>query len=263
MKIGANWTSPRNLKTVRTLLQNDHISFSEIMIDNFLHLPANALHAAFPGTPISFHIMNSQFLRRDPAELKVLAGKVRGFIRELKPLYVSDHMAVFSHEDRRLPFPQEIDYPHEYERTRDRVTMWQELLGTPLLLENYPSILDIGREQSSFLERLLSETGAELLFDFSNAVVARENCGAALADWTPLLRRARRFHLAGYRLAGTNPDIVMDSHDCAPSVDTLDFLMQSKPLIDGRDCSIIVERDANIEIDSWAADIQAVKAALA
>jgi uncharacterized protein (UPF0276 family) len=172
-------------------------------------------------------------------------------------------LAVFSHEGRRLPFPQEINYPEEYAQTRERVELWQELLGTPLLLENYPSILDAGRAQRDFLDRLLTETGAELLFDFSNAVVARENCGDPLAAWAPLVRRSRQFHVAGYRLAGTAPEIVMDSHDGSLSADAFDFLRQSKVLLEGRDCSIVVERDANVEVESWSQDIDGVRGVFA
>ncbi|MFI5362135.1 MAG: DUF692 family multinuclear iron-containing protein [Elusimicrobiota bacterium] len=263
MIYGANWTSPRHLSTVRALLKDKRISFCEVMVDNFLHLSPENILSAFPGVPLSFHIMNSHFLTRDAGELKALAAKVKSFARELRPMYVSDHLAVFSHEGRRLPFPQEVDYESDYALVRERVLAWQELLGAPLLLENYPSILDSGRAQAEFMGRLLKETGAELLFDFSNAVVARENCGAPLEAWEPLVRGTLRFHAAGYRPAGTVPDFILDSHDCAPSGATLAFLRRSKAQLQGRECSLVVERDANIDAAAWSTDIAAVAGAAA
>jgi uncharacterized protein (UPF0276 family) len=263
MKIGANWTSPRHLAVIRALLEEGSVSFCEVMIDNYLHIDPESLKSAFPGTPLAFHIMNSRFVRRDLSELKALAARLKPFLRELRPVYVSDHLALFSHEGRRLPFPQEIDYRDDRAAVLERVKLWQDLLGTPVLFENYPSILDGGRAQPEFLEELVRKTGAGLLLDLSNAVVARRNCGLALEAWTPLVKRAERFHAAGYRSADTVPPIVQDSHDCELSVETLDFLRRSKPLTAGRECSLVIERDADIAVESWSKDIAAARAALA
>ncbi|MFI5348875.1 MAG: DUF692 family multinuclear iron-containing protein [Elusimicrobiota bacterium] len=263
MIFGANWTSPRHLPIIRALRTQGRIDFCEVMIDNFIHLSPDSLKSAFPETPLSFHIMNSQFMRRDAGELKSLASKLKAFIRELSPTYVSDHLADFSHAGRRYPFPQEIDYHRDHRLATDRVKQWQETVGTRLLFENYPSILDQGRAQPEFLDSLVQETGAGLLLDLSNAVVARLNCGLPLAAWTPLIQRADRFHAAGYRTADTQPPIVQDSHDCELSVETLSFMRRSKPLLDGRECSIVIERDAEIAVDSWSKDIAAARAALA
>ena len=263
MIFGANWTSPRNLPIIRSLRTQGRIDFCEVMIDNFLHLSPDSLKSAFPETPLSFHIMNSQFIRRDAGELKSLASKLKTFIRELRPIYVSDHLADFSHGGRRYPFPQEIDYHRDNRLTIDRVKLWQDMTGTQLLFENYPSILDGGRAQPEFLDSLVQETGAGLLLDLSNAVVAELNCGLPLAAWTPLIKRADRFHAAGYRTADTHPPIVQDSHDCELSPETLAFLRRSKPLLDGRECSIVIERDADIALDSWSHDISGARAALA
>jgi uncharacterized protein (UPF0276 family) len=263
MKFGANWTSPRHLPVVRALLQEGRISFCEVMIDNFIHIDPESLKNAFPGIPLAFHIMNSQFVRRDVAELKALATKLKAFIRELRPAYVSDHLADFSHGRRRYPFPQEIDYRGDRAAALGRVKLWQDMVGTQLLFENYPSILDGGRAQPEFLEGLLRESGAGLLLDLSNAVVAERNCGLALEAWTPLIKRAERFHAAGYRAADTVPPIIQDSHDCALSAETLDFLRRCKPLLDGRECSIVIERDADIAVESWSKDLADARAALA
>jgi uncharacterized protein (UPF0276 family) len=255
MKFGANWTSPRHLPVIRALLQQGRVSFCEVMIDNYLHIDPEAIALAFPGIPLTFHIMNSQFVRRDVSELRSFAARLKTFIRELRPAYVSDHLADFSHAGRRYPFPQEIDYQKDRAAALGRVKLWQDMVGTQLHFENYPSILDGGRAQPEFLEGLTRETGAGLLLDLSNAVVAHLNCGLALDAWTPLIQRAERFHAAGYRAADTTPPFIQDSHDCALSPETLDFLRRCRPLLAGRECSIVIERDAEIAVESWSKDI--------
>lgn len=262
MRIGANWTSPRHLPIVRSLLQEGQISFCEILIDNFLHLPPASLQSVFMDSPVAFHIMNSQFIQKDADELKSWAAKLKVLARTLNPMYVSDHLAIFTHQGRHLPLLQEIDYSTQYAEVRERVTLWQNLLETKICFENFPSMLDVGRNQPDFLERLVEETGAGVLFDFSNAVVAHKNCGVPLEAWTPFIRRSERFHVAGYRLTGTDPDLVLDSHDGEVAGDTLGFLYESKARLNGRsDCSIVVERDAGIEKESWSRDIASVRAA--
>lgn len=263
MKLGANWTSPRHLPVLKALLDGGAIAFVEIMVDNFLHLSPDALAAAFPGVPLSFHVMNSQFIRRDDAELAALAKKLREFVRVLKPLYVSDHLAVFTHGARRLPFPQEIDYARETALVVERVKRWQDLLDMPVLFENYPSILESGRAQPRFLETLLERTGAGLLLDLSNAVVAHANGAAPLDEWAALAPRAEHFHAAGYRPAQTAPDFLLDSHDGALSADTLAFLRRVAPLTRGRDSTLVIERDAQIAVDTWTGDLAAAREACA
>jgi uncharacterized protein (UPF0276 family) len=232
------------------------------MVDNFLHLRPEELANALPYAPLAFHVMNSRFLRRDEAELAALAKTLKPFIRELRPLYVSDHLAVFTAGGRRLPFPQEIDYEAEGTLALDRARLWQDLLGVPVLFENYPSILDGGRGQPRFLDSLL-DAGAGLLLDLSNAVIAAANGAAPLDEWEALARRASRFHAAGYGPAGTIPDFLVDSHDSELSSETLSFLRRVKPLTSGRDCSIVIERDANIELSSWSRDLAAAREAFA
>ncbi|MBI3552020.1 MAG: DUF692 family protein [Elusimicrobia bacterium] len=263
MKIGLNWTSPKYLPVVRSLLGDGAASFCEIMADNFLHIPPDDLAAVFPGVPVAFHIMNSQFILRDQAELAAVSQGLKPLIAALHPLYVSDHLALFSHEGRQLPLILEIDYERQYPLVRERVELWQELIGAPMCFENFPSILDGGCAQPDFLSRLSKETGAGVLFDFSNAVTAQRNCGTPLKDWAQIVGSARHFHAAGYRDSETEPVIVRDSHDGELSQETLEFLASSRALLKEPQAStLVVERDANISPESWAKDMRSARAAL-
>jgi uncharacterized protein (UPF0276 family) len=262
MIIGANWTSPRHVPIIRELTRRGDVSFVEVMIDNFIHLSPEELTKAFPGIPLAFHVMNSHFITRDDAELKTLAARLKTFIRELRPLYVSDHLAVFTHGARRFPFPQEIDYTREGAAALDRAKLWQDMIGTMLHFENYPSILDLGKAQPEFLDSL-TRHGSGLLLDLSNAVVAYENCRLPLEAWTPLVARSAHFHAAGYRTADTVPPFVQDSHDGPLSNETLALLRRCKPFLAGRESSLCIERDANINVENWSADAVAAREALA
>ncbi len=264
MKLGVNWTSPTDLPLVRSLLADGSVDFCEILIDNFLQVPPERLAAAFEGRPVAFHVMNSRFLERGDSELAPLASAIRAAAVVLKPMYVSDHMGVFSHKGRLLPFLMELAYASDFARVRERVARWQELLGVALHLENFPSIFDEGREQPEFLQRLCAETGSRVLFDFSNAVVASRNCGVALAVWSPVIADAEHFHAAGYRVSDTEPAIVRDSHDTVLSLETLTFMRQSKALLrDSGASSLSIERDANLDRMAWLEDLAAARKALA
>lgn len=57
---------------------------------------------------------------------------------------------MFSHQGRQLYHLAEIDYPTAYAQVREQVLFWQDQLGMPLYLENYPSILDGGHDAPAF-----------------------------------------------------------------------------------------------------------------
>lgn len=263
MTLGVNWSAPRHLPVVRSLLRDGHAAFCEIMIDNFAHLPAADIRAALPGFRFAFHIMNSQFLEREPAVLEELAARLKGLASELEPIYISDHLATFRHAGRQFPLIQELDYQRQNRAVKERVALWQEMLGTRVYLENFPSVLDQGLAQPDFLADVARETGAGVLFDFSNAVVAHRNCGLPLEKWDGIIKDARHFHAAGYRSSETDPPFLRDSHDGELSVDTLSFIGRSmNPSGARQDRTLVVERDANVAFDGWAADLGGIRRVL-
>lgn len=268
MRLGVDWTSGRHLETVKALIGEGHAGFCEIMIDNFLHLPVDALRECFEGIDVSFHIMNSRFIQRDAREIELLARTLKPWIAALRPLYISDHLASFFHEGRQLPFPMEVDYEGDYGLIKERFSSWQDLVGTPVLLENYASMLDSGRAQPDFLERLTAETGSGLLFDFSNAVVALENGGPALDRWSSLISRTRHFHVSGFRKSDGDPVITIDSHDVDLAPESIAFIARSRAAwADRAERTLVVERDAPLDVaiprSSWREDLKRVREACA
>ena len=259
VSVGVNWTRAVHLPLIRRMVREGQADFVEILIDNFLHVEPEDMLTALDGAPVAFHIMHSRFLERTEVQLAFMASRIRTMARELRPLYISDHLLRFTVGGREVPFLPELDYGRGYEHARQRVASWQEQLGARVLFENYPSIFDSGREQPAFLERLFRETGAGLLFDVSNAVCTHRNCQLPLAAWDALLEHTTHFHVGGYEPSSEAPFVSLDLHGSALADDTLDYLervfsRQNTAL------TISVERDNHVELEPWRKDILAVRA---
>ncbi|MDY0071642.1 MAG: methanobactin biosynthesis cassette protein MbnB [Thauera sp.] len=246
MQIGFNYTLGDTAPLVRRLLASRRIDYVELLIDNFLSVPLEDLVEGF-GSPVGFHIMFSKFIESDEAALENMARRLRVLIDRLNPLYVSDHIARFTHDGRQLYHLAEIDYIGDYERVRRRVDWWQQKLGCQLHLENYPSIMDGGYDAPHFHERLHRDTGAGVLFDVSNAVCAHLNCGVPLQAWEGIIEASSHFHVAGYNLSILAPHLVVDTHDHALSDATLAFLERYRTRFDTPGATITYERDDNFD----------------
>ncbi|WP_394832101.1 DUF692 family protein [Pendulispora rubella] len=261
IRVGVNWTRAVHLPLIRSMVRKGQADFVEVLIDNFLHVEPEDMAAALDGAPVAFHIMHSRFLERTEVQLASMASRIRTMARELRPLYISDHLLRFTVDGREVPFLPELDYGRGYDLACRRVTSWQEQLGAPVLFENYPSIFDSGLEQPAFLERLFRETGAGLLFDVSNAVCAHRNCQLPLDAWDTLLESATHgshLHVGGYEPSSEAPFVSLDLHGSALADDTLDYLERVFLRLRAP-ATISVERDNHIDLEPWSTDIVAVR----
>lgn len=262
MQLGVNWTDHKGLPVVASLVKNGQAQVFEILIDNFLHFSIEQFQEVVGNTPVAFHIMSSQFLEAPRDELRSMAKRLRELIKELRPLYVSDHLAKFSHRSRQLPRILEWDYsPSGLNQAVSRLNDWQEALGCQVLVENFPSVFETGRDQPEFMTRLLEKTGAGILFDISNAVVAEKNCALKIESWESLFEKktALHFHAGGYRTTDSAPQIFLDTHDEELSSETLAQI--SKYFLPHKSgATLVVERDFNIEYGSWQRDLAKVRA---
>jgi uncharacterized protein (UPF0276 family) len=177
----------------------------------------------------------------------------------MQPIYVSDHIARFTHASRRFYHLGEIDYKTEYDLVRSRVEFWQDLIGQRLYLENYPSIMDGGWDAPAFYERLTQETGAGVLFDASNAVCAFRNCGAPLELWESAISATPHFHVASFNFSMIEPHILVDTHDGKLAEDTIAFLKRRRSAFEKPSATMTYERDVNIDYDSIVADLQQLR----
>lgn len=256
MKIGVNLTSVKQIPVIKKLFENNIINFCEIMIDNFFSIDILEFRTALGTIPTAFHIMNSRYLERDLDELKEYAKNVKKFYELFRPLYVSDHMARFTLDGYALPRLIDVDYIHSYDQIVDRVIIWQKLLDRTVYIENFPSILDIGKNQPEFLNSLRNDTGCEILFDISNAVLACKNVGLSEKDWENVIKYGQCFHVAGFRKSDTSPPIYIDSHDDSPSKESVDLFNKILKGSLSDNSTIVFERDWDINYENWKRDIE-------
>ena len=261
MQIGFNFTVGDTLSLTQRLIQEKKIDYCELLIDNFLHVPPQELKQAFP-CPISFHIMLSKFLENDVVALSDMADRLQEYIEVLQPLYISDHIACFSHRGRQLYHLAESDYQNDYAHILQRVQWWQTELGQRLYLENYPSLLPGGHEAPGFFEKLIGGSGAGILFDISNAICAARNCGLPTKNWQTLIASTQHFHVGGYAPSILAPHLTLDTHDTTLADDTLNFIVQQRVLLNQPNNTITYERDGNFSYDQISADLAALRAAL-
>ncbi|MCY1078889.1 multinuclear nonheme iron-dependent oxidase [Archangium lansingense] len=252
-----NWTRASRLPLIQQLLRTGHADFCEILIDNFFLVPPVEVRRALGDVPVAFHIMHSRFLERDDTTLAAMASRLRLLARELKPLYISDHLLRFTVEGREVPLLPELEYGHVYEHARQRVGLWQEMLGTQVYFENYPSLLEIGRDQPAFFEALVADTGMGVLFDLSNAICAWRNCGVKPDAWARLLPGVKHFHAGGYDVL-PEPSTAFDTHGGELAGDTLQLMQET--LAQARQATTLcIERDRDVGFEAWSRDLVAAR----
>lgn len=255
MQIGINLISPHALPIVTRLLEEGLADFCEIMVDNFIHLPPEKILAAFPGVPLSLHIVASRFLEKSLSDIDEMAARLRPWIAALQPLYVSDHLVQFSKQGRRLPFVTDVNYKKDYETIKNKITHWQALLETTILFENHASMTRAGAEQASFYARLMQDIGVQMLFDFSNAYVAELNKVCDKQVWEGLIKRIRHFHTAGFR-SDPVTGLFIDTHDVPIADEVLSWMRLSI----NKCKTLVVEFDAMATEAKWRAELEKVRA---
>lgn len=257
MLIGINWISPHTLPVVTELLQQGQADFCELMVDNFIHLPPEKIQAAVAHAPIALHIVASRFLEKTEAELITLANHLRPWIKALQPLYVSDHLAQFTIERRRLPFPIELEYEDD-DAVKQRVMLWQALLDIPLLIENHASLTKSGKQQARFYRSLLTDTQTGLLFDFSNAYIAEHNQICPATDWDGLLQTTNHFHVAGARI-DAETQLMVDTHDRPIANEVMQHMESYFSKGQHEHKTLVIEFDGNVDVTHWQNEIKRVR----
>ncbi len=259
MMVGINWTGALNAELVESLARSGKIDFVEIMVDNFLCCDPDSVKKVLQGLPCAFHIMNSQFLTADCRELQWCAGEINGLSNALSPMYISDHLGLFSDpEGRSFPAMMELDYSVEVvEIVAEKILSWSSLLGGNLLLENYASTLPSQIRQAQFVCEVLKKTRTSLLFDVSNALVAANNIADPLEDWLSLLDFTHHLHVGGYKATTFHPTFLVDDHTTALSAASLRTISEVTTLGDVH--SICLEHDGDHSQQTWLSEIGAIR----
>ncbi|AZS79844.1 DUF692 family protein [Achromobacter spanius] len=257
MKIGINWTSTRDLASVREIINKGAIDFVEIMIDNFLSCNAASIKSVLGGTACAFHIMNSRFLHQDSEVLMEIACKINELSSALNPIYTSDHLGKFLHRGHYFPQMLEVNYATDLAFCSEKLSHWQAILGSTLFIENYPSIIAQPYKQADFFEQLKRSTSCNLLFDISNATIAEINIGEDALAWRILSTDTKHFHIAGFAKTSFLPHFFVDTHDC--NIDPRSIRLAEKILNNREEITVCVERDSNFEVENWMNEISRVR----
>lgn len=253
MLIGMNITSAASFRKAEQYWNTGLIDFFELLIDNFLHLDPTVIVRGLGGRPVALHIMSSRFLHRSPDELAPLAERLRALIAVLRPLHVSDHLAVHEVKGQQLPGLMEVEYTDG--SVLELIAQWRDMLGQELLLENFASSSAAGADQVGFFEKLQVQVGIPPLFDISNAIVSAENGGAKAHAWLNSNLRLTTCHIGGYRPSELDPSFMIDSHDSPISTESWQLLAEVQR-VKGAPATLVIERVGMPDDECWADELR-------
>ncbi|MGH1347793.1 MAG: multinuclear nonheme iron-dependent oxidase [Nannocystales bacterium] len=242
--------------------RQDALTFVEILWDNYLHLDPDVIARSFEALAprVALHVMWTGFVHTSAERLDRILDCMSTHIRALDPVYVSDHLLRTVAGDRYLAQPEDLDYEADLEQTCRRVQRYQEATGRRLLLENIASAGPQGVGQADFAGEVLRRTGAGLLFDVSNAIVAETNGGDPVHAWSSLLSQAPvHAHVGGYRL-DPHDGKLRDSHGDPLSPASLDLVALLGR--QGQLRSICLEREKEKTASDVADDLRRLNQAL-
>lgn len=205
------------------LTQNPAVDWFEIISENFMDSggrPRHVLNQIAERYSVVMHGVSLSVGSTDPLNFDYL-GRLRKLAREVKALWVSDHLCWTGVAGRNthdlLPLPlNEESLAH----VAARVRTIQDFLERPLVLENpstYVEFTTSTMPEWEFLARLAADTGCGLLLDVNNVYVSSVNHDFDPAEYIRGVPRDRvvQFHLAGHTHCGTH---IVDTHD-GPVVD--------------------------------------------
>ena len=241
------------IQGVKQLLKDKSIDFVEILIDNFLFCDPNSIRDTFGNSQVAFHIMRSHFIERRTDELLSIGKSLRRFNQIIQPMYISDHLAKFYHNNLPLPFIAEIDYKNNIFMLFKKIKLWQEILEAKILLENFPSIMEYGVDQPFAFRSIMKETDCGLLFDVSKAVIASKNLGLDIEIWGDIVKSIQNFHAAAYAVQVVGDYVYcIDTHDGILADDTINWVQEfvSKNPNSERK-TLVFEYDDNINHAVW------------
>jgi uncharacterized protein (UPF0276 family) len=184
--------------------------------------------------------------RPDAGHLAALKRLVDRF----DPALVSEHLAWSRLGERCLPDLLPVPRTGEALACAARnITLVQEALGRPLLIENPAHYLEIDGEWSEpeFLAELVRRTGCGLLVDVNNVAVAAHNIGLDAEAYLAALphHAIGEIHVAGH---SADPDpavrLLIDSHDSPVSERVWSLLDRLLRHTGPR--PVLLERDGNV-----------------
>ena len=225
------------------------VDWFEIISENFIDNRGYAYHVLrrlAERRPIVMHGVSLSIGSTDPLDRDYLR-KLGDLAREVDPLWISDHLCwtgvnhLNSHDLLPLPLNEET-----LAHVARRVSIVQDILGRPLVLENPSTYLRFkasAMPEQIFLKELAAETSCCLLLDVNNVYVSARNLGFDPEDYLRglPLERVVQIHVAGPSDHGTH---LIDTHDRAVPARVWQLYDLAQQLTGG--VAALLEWDANI-----------------
>ena len=194
------------------------VDWFEIISENYMDSrgrPRHVLEQIAERYRVVMHGVSLSIGSTDPLDFEYL-GKLKALARDVKPLWISDHVCWTGVAGRNthdlLPIPfSESTLKHVVERIRTV----QDFLERPLVLENpssYITFADSTMDEWQFISRMAEEADCGLLLDVNNVYVSSFNHDLDPETFIRSLPHERivQFHLAGHSNYQTH---LLDTHD--------------------------------------------------
>jgi len=226
------------------------IDWYEIAPENYLGrggLAIKALEKIAAARPLIAHGLQLSLGSLDPLNFAYLKS-LKGFLREWKIAWFSDHLCVASrfghyfHDLLPLPFTMEAAR-HVAERAR----IVQDIIEVPLALENvsyYLSPAPPEMPEWDFVREILDHSGCALMLDVNNIYVNAINHGFDPKTYVDAVAHEKilQIHIAGHDRDSSG--LIIDTHGQAIKQDVwalLTYLGEKRGLP-----PVLIERDTNI-----------------
>ncbi|MCI0587056.1 MAG: DUF692 domain-containing protein [Planctomycetes bacterium] len=240
----------RTVHFAHILRRHPRLDFFEALTENFLDTggrPLDVLDRVAERYPVVLHGVSMSIGSTDPLDLPFLR-KVKALAARVRARWISDHVCWSSVAGEQLHDLLPIPYTESTLRhVVSRIRRAQDLLGSPLVLENPSSYLVFGHStmpEWEFLARMAEEADCGLLLDVNNVYVSSVNHGfdpERYLEGIPA-ERVVYFHLAGHTRLATH---ILDTHS-APVADPVWRLYERAQRRSGGRASTIVEWDEGV-----------------
>lgn len=194
------------------------IGFFELLADNHFNLSNenfDKLRTIAHSYPVSIHCVGLSIASVTPFDNNYIK-KLKALSNQLKCHVISDHLCwthaegIYTHE--LIPIP----YNHDsLSFVIERVSTIQDLLNTPIMLENvsrYVSYTSSNIPEVEFFNQLCDATGCGVLLDINNLYVNQFNHGDDAMNFLTKLnsKHVWQMHLGGH---SSHANYLLDSHD--------------------------------------------------
>lgn len=245
----------------------ESVSWVEVITENFLAWsndqkirPQQTLQNIRQNVPVALHGVSLSLGSVEPID-KTYLERFKNLIREIVPIWVSDHLCWTGAGGKNLHDLLPLPYTEEAIAVLSRnISTVQEFLGRRILVENVSSYIEFEHSEMKeweFINEIVRRADCGILLDVNNVYVSSFNHGFDPLEYLNAIPKDRvgQIHLAGHSNNGTH---LVDTHDAPisePVWDLYRWVTENFPAV-----STMIERDGNIpEWSMLEAELMRVK----